>query len=143
MQVTSNMFLAVHFYLLTGISGAVCSIVCIISNLTIYFTEKKNIGSKISRAIFLLVILAISTVISICLNEGIPTISGAFPIVASAFVIFSFLSDSKTLIRAMGLIVAVCWLIYAILFKSYIAIVFEAITIMSTAVSLIKNKSAD
>ena len=53
--------------------------------------------------------------------------------------IFSFLLNSENHIRGIGLICAVCWLIYAIAYKSYIAIIFEVITLIGTIVAFIKN----
>ena len=53
----------------------------------------------------------------------------------------SFLMENEDYIRGIGLISAVCWLIYAIVYKSYISIVFEVVTLIGTGIAYIKNTS--
>ena len=59
--------------------------------------------------------------------------------IASIIVIISFLSDKENHIRIVGVISAICWLVYAIVYKSYISIVFEAITFINVCVAVYKN----
>ena len=62
-----------------------------------------------------------------------------FPLIASVIVIVSFLEKDENNIRAIGVVAAVCWLIYAIAYKSYIAIIFEVITLIDVCVAFLKN----
>ena len=62
-----------------------------------------------------------------------------FPMIAATIVIVSFLMNNEDYIRGMGLISAVCWLIYAIAYKSYISIVFEVLTLIGTLIAFAKN----
>ena len=43
-------------------------------------------------------------------------------------------------IRFIGIISAVCWLIYAIIHVSYSAIIFEVLTVIATIAAYVKNK---
>ena len=45
------------------------------------------------------------------------------------------------MIRGIGVVSAVCLFIYAIAYKSYISIVFEALTLIGTYIAFIKNTS--
>ena len=63
-----------------------------------------------------------------------------FPMLASVIVIVSFIDDRENVIRWIGVIAAVCWLFYAIAYKSYVAIVFEVLTLLNVCVALFKNK---
>ena len=47
--------------------------------------------------------------------------------------------DNEDFIRGICVISAVCWLIYAIAYKSYISIVFEIITLVGTVIAFAKN----
>ena len=62
-----------------------------------------------------------------------------FPLIASVIVIVSFLEKNENSIRAIGVISAICWLIYAIVYKSYIAIVFEIFTLIDVCYAFFKN----
>ena len=62
-----------------------------------------------------------------------------FPMVASVIAIVSFLRKSENDIRGIGILVAICWLIYAIVYKSYISIIFEAITLIDVVIAFLKN----
>lgn len=61
--------------------------------------------------------------------------------VASVIVIISFLENNENDIRGIGVLSAICWLIYAIAYKSYISLVFEAITFINVVVAFVKNLS--
>ena len=84
-QIVANFLLSLHYFLLAGIGGAICNIVCIFADI-------------------------------------------------------SLVTDSKNIIRIIGLVAAICWLIYGIIFSSYAGIVFEIIIITSTIASYIREK---
>ena len=101
--------------------------------LIIYLYEKYNEKDKNLLATFFITILII---INIATFQNIFSI---FPMIASVIVIISFLTDNENAIREIGVVAAICWLIYAIVYKSYVAIVFEVITFVATLIALIKN----
>ena len=61
--------------------------------------------------------------------------------IASVIVIISFLENNENDIRGIGVLSAICWLLYAIVYKSYIAIIFEVVTLINVCVAFFKNLS--
>ena len=134
MQIISYLFFTVHYYLLSGITGAVCNVLGLISFIIIYLFDKFDVKNK---NLLTICIIPFVIVISFITYENIYSV---FPIVASVVAILSFLADSESIIRAIGVVAAVCWLIYAIVYGSYVAIVFEVITLIFVAIAFIKNE---
>lgn len=133
MQIISYIFFTIHYYLLNGITGAICNLIGLFALVTIYIFEKyefKNL--KIVSTFFILLLL----IINIMTFQNFFSI---FPLIASVIVIVSFLEKDENNIRAIGVVAAVCWLIYAIAYKSYIAIIFEVITLIDVCVAFLKN----
>ena len=141
-QILSNIFLALHYYYLSGIAGAICDIVCIVSDTIIYFFDKHKCKNKGLLAILLIVFLLV-----VCFGTLFFTKSGfgyqeIFPIFATCLVISSLVTDNKDTIRLVGLVVAACWLGYGIIFNSIAGIVFEVIIIIATTASYFREKLA-
>ena len=133
MQIIAYIFFTIHYYLLSGITGAICNALGLVALLTIYLSDKKNWKNKeLLSYIFMTFIFIINIV-------TFQNIYSIYPIIASILAIFSFLLNDENHIRGIGLICAVCWLIYAIAYKSYIAIAFEVITLIGTIAAFIKN----
>lgn len=135
MQIIAYIFFTIHYYLLNGITGAICNLIGLVALVTIYVFEKYNLGNKLfisitcMLAVFLINIITFQNFFSI------------FPIIASIIVIISFLDNNEKNIRVIGVIAAVCWLIYAIAYKSYVAIVFEVLTLVGVFIALLKNNN--
>ena len=49
--------------------------------------------------------------------------------------------DDEDNIRIIGIVAALCWLAYAIAYKSYISIIYEVITLIGVFIAFIKNKN--
>ena len=135
MQIIAYIMFTIHYYLLSGITGAICNAIGLLALIVIYLFEKYEWKHKNYIAwIFVILLLTINI-------ATFQNIFSIFPMIASIIVIISFLLDNEDYIRGVGLIAAVCWLIYAIAYKSYIAIVFEVITLIGTTIAFIKNTS--
>ena len=134
LQIISYIMFTVHYYLLSGITGAICNIVGLFALFIIYLYEKYR-WQDINFVVW--IFIGILVIINIITFQNVFSI---FPIIASIIVILSFLMNDEDYIRGIGLISAVCWLIYAIIHVSYSAIIFEAITVVATIVAYIKNK---
>ena len=135
MQIISYLMFSIHYYLLSGITGAICNCIGLFSLLIIYIFEKYKWKNK-NLIVYLLIVLLL--IINIQTFQNIYSI---FPMIASIIAIMSFLLNNEDYIRGIGLISAVCWLIYAIVYKSYISIVFEIITLVGVIIAFIKNTS--
>lgn len=133
MQIIAYIMFTIHYYLLNGITGAICNFVGLFALIAIYLFEKYKWKNKnLVSYIFIILLLIINI-------ASFQNVFSIFPLIASTIVIISFLMDNEDYIRAIGVISAVCWLIYAIVYKSYIAIVFEVITLVGTLIAFLKN----
>lgn len=135
MQIISYILFTIHYYLLSGITGAICNLIGLFALIMIYIFEKYQWKNKNVLAVFFILILTIINIISF------QNVYSIFPMIASVIVIVSFLMNNENYIRGVGLISAVCWLIYAIAYHSYISIVFEVITLVGVLVAFAKNIS--
>lgn len=135
MQIIAYIMFTIHYYLLSGITGAICNAIGLFALLVIYVFEKNKWKNK---NIFAWISIGLIIIINIATFQNVFSI---FPMIASSIVIISFLMDNEDYIRGIGLISAVCWLIYAIVYKSYISIVFEVITLIGTLIAYVKNTS--
>ena len=135
MQIMAYIMFTIHYYLLSGITGALCNLIGLFSLITIYLSEKYKWKRKNLLAFFFILLLLIINIISL------QNIYSIFPMIASIIVIVSFLMNNEDYIRGIGLISAICWLIYAIAYHSYVSIIFEVITLIGVLIAFIKNVS--
>ena len=135
MQIIAYLFFAVHFYLLSGLTGAICNLIGLFALLTIYIFDKYKIKHKEIVSIFYIALIIIVNIIT---YQNIFTI---FPMISLTIVIISFLVDNENIIRIIGFISTCCWLIYGIAYKSYISIVFQVYTLIDIIISFIKYSS--
>ena len=133
MQIIAYMFFTLHYFLLAGISGVVCNLVGLFALVVIYIFDKYKLKYKWIASTFFIVALIVVNIITF------QNIYSIFPMVASVIVIISFVLDNEDFIRKIGIVSALCWLVYAIVYKSYISIAFEALTLVGVCVALIKH----
>lgn len=133
MQVFSYIFFVIHYCLLNGITGAICNLIGLFALVVIYLFDKYKLHNKFLISMIFVLLLLIINIITF------QNIFSIFPMIASIIVIISFLSNDENHIRIVGVISAICWLIYAIVYKSYIAIIFEVITLIDVCLALYKN----
>ena len=134
-QIFAYTFFSVYYYLLSGVTGAVCNVIGLVALATIYLIEKYTTKKKSTLLITLVTIFA-----GLLLVANIITYSGIFsilPMIASVSVIISFLSNKENTIRCVGILSAVCWLIFTIVFKSYIGIIYETVTFAGVVVAFL------
>lgn len=133
LQIISYILFAIHYFMLSGITGAVCNIIGLIALVSIFLSEKYNFKYK---NILVLITIVLLLIVNLFTYNNIFSI---FPIISSVVVIISFLTNDEDIIRGVGVIAAICWLIYAVVYKSYVAIVFEIITLIATYIAFMKN----
>lgn len=132
MQILAYIMFTIHYYLLSGITGAICNIIGLFALMSIYLAEENK---KINKKIIAFLSIGLLIIINIVTFQNIFSI---FPMIASTISIISFLIDSENFIRVVGIFSAICWLIYAIVYKSYISIIFEVFLIIGAIIALIK-----
>ncbi|MBR2743973.1 MAG: YgjV family protein [Clostridia bacterium] len=135
MQIIAYIFFTIHYFLLSGVAGCICNLIGLLALLTIYFFDKYKLKNKVAVSTFFIAVLIIVNILTFQNAYSI------FPLIASTIVIISFIKDNGNVIRIIGIISAICWLIYAIVYKSYISIIFEAITFLNVCIALTKNIS--
>ncbi|MBR3153071.1 MAG: YgjV family protein [Clostridia bacterium] len=134
MEIISYICFTIHFYLLNGMTGAICNLIGFFSLVTIYLSDKYKIRNKFIIPIFFVGLILIINVLTF------QNIFSVFPMIASTIVILSFLGTNENIIRGVGVISALSWLIYAIVYKSYISIVFEVVTLAGVCIAFFYNK---
>lgn len=134
MQIIAYVMFTIHYYLLSGITGAICNLIGLFALISIYLCDKYKFKKKNIISILFIISLLVVNIITFQNAFSI------FPLIASIIVIISFLIDDENFIRAVGVISAVCWLIYAIVYQSFVAIAFEVITLIGVCVAFLKNK---
>lgn len=135
MQIFAYIFFVIHYYLLNGITGAVCNSIGLFALISIYLFDKYNLKNKTITVGLFIILLLIANIITF------QNIYSIFPLVASTIVLISFIDNNEKNIRIVGIIAAICWLIYAIVYKSYVAIAFEAVTLIDICVAYINSIS--
>ena len=132
-QIFSTIAFAIHYYLLNGITATVCNMISLLIIISIYLFEKHNGKNKKALVIAIIPLLVL---IPLFTYENIFSI---FPIIASTIVLITFIISNENTVRIAGIISAICWIIYAIIYKSYAGIVFEAFSALTTFIAFIKN----
>ena len=135
MQIFAYIFFVIHYYLLNGITGAVCNSIGLFALISIYLFYKYNLKNKTITVGLFIILLLIANIITF------QNIYSIFPLVASTIVLISFIDNNENNIRIVGIIAAICWLIYAIVYKSYVAIAFEVVTLIDICVAYINSIS--
>lgn len=135
-QITSNFAYAVHYFLLGGLSGALCCVVGISRNITLI---KCN-----NRKIILPIFIILYSLIGIVFYEGIYSL---LPLLANiSYLIAMSYKDKKVLLKG-ALVSSSGWILYAIFVRSYVSIVTESILLTSNTIQLIRliknNKSLE
>ena len=128
-QIFAYLFFTTHYFLLGALTGSVCNVLGLASIILIYFSKNKKL--------LVAILIPILIIMSILSYENIYSI---FPVIACLIAFLSFLSKDENKIRFVGIIAGLCWLVYAIIYKSYSAIIFEIVIVISSLVAFIKNK---
>ena len=133
MQVISSIAFAVHFYLLGGMSAVLCNTISVFVLVLIFYFEKK----KYKKTILIIIMTPLLLAIAFLTYENLYSI---LPIISSLLILVSFLLNDENKIRVIGVVGNTLWLIYGIIYKSYPAMLFETLTIITTIFAIIKNK---
>ena len=137
LQILAYIAFTIHYYLLSGITGAVCNILGLIALVIIYLCDKHQYKNK---KVLIIGMIPIIVTISLITYQDIFSI---FPILASSLTIASFLTSKERIIRGIGITSAVCWLVYAVVLHSIVSIVFEIITLIFVTSAFVKNEKKD
>ena len=132
-QIMAYIGFTTRYALLGALTGTICNVIGFIALILIYFLSDDEEKKKT----LVLILIPLLVVMAFLSYENIFSL---FPVVACLITFNSFLSKDENKIRFIGIISAALWLIYAIIYKSYSAIIFEVITVISTTIAYIKNR---
>lgn len=135
-QIFASLAFGIHYFMLSGLTGAICNIISLIMMIIIYFYDKsKRKNKKLLIAILIPVLIAISLL-------SWENIYSVFPIFSSTIMLVAFLLKNEKTIRIFGVISNLSWTVYGIIHMSYSSIIFEIFAVAGTAISLIKEKKS-
>ncbi|MBR1413659.1 MAG: YgjV family protein [Bacilli bacterium] len=135
-QIIAYIGFTTHYILLEAVTGTACNVLGFIALILIYFFSKDEKKKKI----LVLILIPLLILMSFLSYENIFSL---FPVIACLLTFNSFLSKEESKIRFIGIISAVCWLIYAIIHGSYSAIIFEVVTVVATTIAYVKYKKVN
>ncbi len=135
-QIAANVILAMHFYFLSGFTGSLCSLITIAVLIGMYLMNKKEIHRRDIILFWAIVGLSLITYYTY------DNFFSLFPFLASVVSYVAFLSNKENEIRLAGILIAILWLIYAMIYGSYVAIGFEIFMIITTIIALIKHRDS-
>ena len=128
-----NLFLTISYLLLGAISGTISLGVSFVKNFIYMYDEKNNRPTPN----YIMAIFVIITIILTKIFYKSPI--DLFPCILTSITIFTG-GNRSTLINILGcLFASVCWIIYAIAFKSWFVVICESYISICAIIGLIKH----
>ena len=135
-QILAYISFTIHYFLIEAITGTICNIIGGFALILIYLFSNDEKKKKILVLVLLVLIMSMAFL-------SYENAYSVFPVAACLVTFNSFLSKNEDHIRLVGIISAFFWLIYEIAHGSYITIIFEVVTVVSTTLAYKKNKKND
>ncbi len=136
LQMFSSLAFATHYYLLNGITATYSNLFCIFMFLIIYIFDNKKYETK---SVLVVLLIPVLTIITILTWENVYSL---LPIIATVLALISFIFDSETFIRIVGLVTSACWIIYGFIYSSHVSVIFNFINIISTSIAIIRKRKS-
>lgn len=132
-NIIAGLIFAIHYYLLDGLTGALCNIP--IPVIFIYFYEKKyghqNAVLKAVVAIILMLVISL---------PSFQDIFSVLPILASVAILAGLSFKNENTVRIFNIIGGIFWLSYSAVVMSWSGVISESIIIIMTAIGLWKYR---
>lgn len=133
-SVFANIVVAIQFFLLNAITGAVVSIINTIRCIIFYYYKKKDMKPSI---IILLIFEIIAVVSGIMSWQNIWSI---IPIIVTVIYTYGLWQDNVKVIRIATGIAGFGWAIYDVIVMAYVGAVQEASQLISAIIALFRNR---
>lgn len=133
-SVFANIVVAIQFFLLNAITGAVVSIINTIRCIIFYYYKKKDMKPSI---IILLIFEIIAVVSGIMSWQNIWSI---IPIIVTVIYTYGLWQDNVKVIRIATGIAGFGWAIYDIIVMAYVGAIQEASQLISAIIALFRNR---
>ena len=132
MQIIAYLLFSIHYFMLDGLTGAICNVVGLVALIAIYLFDKYNLKNK------KLLVMSIIPIFGVVLFFTYKDIFSIFPVIASSVTILSFITKSERTIRGIGIVSAECWLVYAIILRSPVTIILEVVILIFVVIAFVK-----
>lgn len=132
--VFANLAMAVQFFLLNAVTGAVISIINTIRCIIFYYYKKKD---KKPSLIILLIFEIVAIVSGMMSWQNMWSV---IPIVVTVIYTYGLWQDNVKVIRITTAIVGLGWAIYDIIVMAFVGAIQEISQFVSAMIALIKNK---
>lgn len=133
-SVFANIVVAIQYFLLNAITGAVVSIINTIRCIIFYYYKKKDMKPSI---IILLIFEIIAVISGIMSWQNIWSI---IPIIVTIIYTYGLWQDNVKVIRITTGIAGFGWAIYDIIVMAYVGAVQETSQLISAIISLFRNR---
>lgn len=131
----ANIIVAIQFFLLNAITGAIISIINTIRCIIFYYYKKKNKKPSLTILIIFEIIAIISGIISW------QDIWSILPIIVTVIYTYGLWQDNVTIIRITTGIAGLGWMIYDLIVMAYVGAIQEFSQLISSIIALIRNSS--
>lgn len=133
-SVLANIVVAIQYFLLSALTGAVISVINAIRCFIFYLYKKK----KMKPSIIVLIVFEIVAIISGIISWQ--NIWSVIPIIVTVIYTYGLWQDDVTVIRITTGIVGFGWAIYNLVVMAYVGALQETSQLISAIIALYRNK---
>lgn len=133
-QIIANVLVAVQYFLLNALTGAVVAIINVIRCIIFYYYKKKN---KKPSIIFLTIFIIVAIVSGILTCQNVFSI---IPIIATIVFTYGLWQDNVKVTRICTAITAGNWTIYNIIVKAFAGALQSVAECSSAIIAMLRNK---
>lgn len=133
-MVLANIVVAIQYFLLNALTGAIISILNTIRCLVFYFYKKKDMKPSLIVLIIFEVIAIISGIVSW------QDMWSLIPIIVTVIYTYGLWQDNVKVIRITTGIVGAGWAIYNVVVKAFVGALQEIAQLISAIISLYRGK---
>lgn len=130
-----SILILIQYMLLNAYSGILACTINIFRNLLFIFNIKNN---KRNSELELILLCSITILCTIFLYK---TLFDLIPMILAIVGIFSYWNSNTKILRICNLICSLCYILYAIPFKSLITIICEIYLIVTTSIGIFKHEN--
>lgn len=134
-SVFANIVVAIQFFLLNAITGAIISIINTVRCLIFYYYKKKDMKPSLVVLVLFEIVAIVSGIISW------QNIWSLIPIIVTVVYTYGLWQDNVTVIRITTGIAGLGWSVYDIIVRAYVGAIQEISQFISAIISLIRNKN--
>ena len=132
--VFANLVMAIQFFLLNAMTGAIISIINTIRCIIFYYYKKKDK----KPSLMILLIFEIVAIVSGMMSWQ--NMWSVIPIIVTVIYTYGLWQDNVKVIRVTTAIVGLGWAIYDIIVMAFVGAIQEISQFVSAMIALIKNK---